>query len=197
MSDPQQHPAGAPHDQAHEAHQAHEPDEPHEGPIKTPQQLIWTVVAAFVVPIVIIMLLVNFVAFGTKPGAGSEGLGAEAVARRLQPVGTVFIRDASAPTVLRTGAQVYAAQCAACHAAGVAGAPRLGDTAAWAPRVATGYEALLNSVLQGKGAMAAQGGGEFSDYELARAVVHAANESGATFDEPAAPAAAEAASAPN
>lgn len=184
MSDPQQqHPTGAPHDEAHE------------GPIKTPQQLIWTVVAAFVVPILIIILLVNYVAFGSKPGAGSEGMSAEAVARRLQPVGTVAIRDASAPAVLHTGEQVYTGQCAACHAAGVAGAPKLGDSAAWAPRVATGYEALLNSVLKGKGAMAAQGGGAYSDYEISRAVVYLANEGGAKFDEPAAPAAA--ASAPN
>jgi cytochrome c5 len=192
MSDPQQHPAGAPH---HQAHEAHEPDEHHEGPIKTPQQLIWTVVAAFVVPIVIIILLVNYVAFGTQPAAGSEGLGEEAVARRLQPVGTVAIRDASAPAVVHTGEQVYAGQCAACHTAGVAGAPKLGDTAAWAPRVAAGYEAMLNSVLKGKGAMAPQGGGAYSDYEIARAVVYLSNQGGARFDEPAAPAAA--ASAPN
>jgi cytochrome c5 len=159
----------------------------HEGPIKTPKQLIWTVVASFLVPIVIIILLVNFVAFGTKPGAGSDGLGAEAVARRLMPIGHVEIRDASAPRVMKTGEQVYAAQCAACHASGAAGAPKLGDNAAWAARIATGYEALLNSALKGKGAMAAQGGGEHSDYEIGRAVVHMVNASGGNMDEPAAP----------
>ena len=52
----------------------------HTGPIKTPKQLIVTVVASFVVPIIVIILLVNYVAFGDKPGAGSEGLGAEAIA---------------------------------------------------------------------------------------------------------------------
>jgi hypothetical protein len=62
--------------------------------------------------------------------------------------------------------------------------------------VATGFDALLNSVLKGKGAMGAQGGGDHSDFEIARAVVHVANQGGARFDEPKAPAAPSAASAP-
>ena len=55
---------------------------------------------------------------------------------------------------------------------------------------------LLSSALKGKGAMAAQGGGQFTDIEVGRAVVHMANQAGAKFDVPKAPAAA-AASAPN
>jgi cytochrome c5 len=180
MSDPQEH------------------DAPHEGPIKTPKQLIWTVVASFIVPITIIVLLVNFVATGDKDGAGSEAMTEEAIAQRIQPVGVVMLKDASAVVALRTGEQVYAAQCTACHAAGLAGAPKSGDEAAWAPRIKTGYEALVNSALKGKGAMAAQGGGEFSDFEIGRAVVYMANKAGGKFDEPKAPAAAaSAASAPN
>jgi cytochrome c5 len=174
-------------------HAAPDSHEVHEGPIKTPKQLIWTVVASFVVPIIIIIMLTNFVASGSKPAAGSEGLGAEAVARRLQPVGQIELRDASAPAVLRTGEQVYQGQCAACHAIGAAGAPKLGDAAAWGPRVATGYEAMLNSVLKGKGAMAAQGGGEFSDLEIGRGVVYMANQGGGKLAEPKAPQAASAA----
>ena len=173
-------------------------DGPHEGPIKTPKQLIAAVVASFLVPIVAIILLVNYVDFGSKPSAGSEGLGPEAVALRLQPIGTVEIRDAAGGGVVRTGEQVYTGQCAACHAAGLAGAPKLGDAAAWAPRLGAGFDALLNSALKGKGAMAAQGGGEFSDYEVARAVVYIANQGGGKLEEPKAPAAAaSAASAPN
>jgi cytochrome c5 len=170
------------HDTAHDA--------PHEGPIKTPKQLIAAVVASFIVPILIIVLLANYVDFGTKPAAGSDGLGAEAVARRLQPIGSIAVRDASAPRVLRAGEVVYNGQCAACHAAGAAGAPKLGDAAAWGPRIQTGYEALLNSSLKGKGAMGAQGGGEYSDIEIGRAVVYMANQAGAKFAEPQAPAAA-------
>jgi hypothetical protein len=61
--------------------------------------------------------------------------------------------------------------------------------------VKTGYEALLTSALKGKGAMGAQGGGDFSDLEIGRAVVYMANQGGAKFAEPAAPAASGAASA--
>jgi cytochrome c5 len=174
-----------------------EHDAPHEGPIKTPTQLIWTVVASFVVPIAIIVLLVNYVAAGDKSGAGTAAMSEEAIAQRIQPVGVVMLKDASAVVALRTGEEVYNAQCAACHTAGLAGAPKLGDEGAWSPRVKTGYDALLTSALKGKGAMAAQGGGEFSDFEIGRAVVFMANKGGAKFDEPKAPAAAaSAASAP-
>ncbi|MBL8342105.1 MAG: cytochrome c5 family protein [Rubrivivax sp.] len=166
----------------------------HTSPIRTPKQLVAVIVASFVVPVVIIILLVNFVAFGSKSGAGGTGLEPEAVARRLQPVGMVEVRDVSNPAAARTGEQVYQSQCAACHATGAANAPKLGDAAAWAPRVATGFEGLLNSALKGKGAMAPQGGGDASDYEIARAVVHLVNQGGGKFSEPAAPAAA--ASAP-
>ena len=179
-------------------HAAHDAQEAHEGPIKTPKQLVWTVVASFVVPVIIIIMLTNYVASSSRPAAGSDGLGAEATARRIQRVGSIELRDASGPAVLRTGEQVFQAQCSACHTTGAAGAPKAGDAAAWGPRVATGYDALLNSALKGKGAMAAQGGGEFSDLEIGRAVVYLANQGGAKFAEPKAPeAAASAASAAN
>ena len=110
----------------------------HEGPIKTPKHLIWTVVASFVVPVVIIIMLTQFVANKERPAAGSDGLGPEATARRIQPIGAIEIRDASAPAVLRTGEQVYQAQCAACHAIGAAVAPQLVDCAAWGARGAPG-----------------------------------------------------------
>ena len=176
-----------------DAHADH--DLPHEGPIKTPKQLVWAIVAAFVVPIIIIILMVNYVVADKMPAAGSNGMTPEAVAQRIQPVGKVEIKDVSDPASLKTGEQVYAAQCVACHGSGAAGAPKLADAAAWGPRVKTGYEALLTSALKGKGAMGAQGGGDFSDLEIGRAVVHMANQGGAKFDEPkvAAPAAAAAA----
>jgi len=170
---------------------------PHEGPIKTPKQLVAAVAASFIIPIAVIVLLVNYVDFGSKPAAGSDGLSAEAVARRLQPIGRVEVRDASAPAVLRAGGEVYKGQCAACHAVGAAGAPKFGDAAAWAPRIKTGYEALHNSALKGKGAMGAQAGGEYSNFEIGRAVVYMANNAGGKLEEPKPPApAASAASAP-
>lgn len=167
----------------------------HEGPIRTPKQLILAVLFAFIIPIGVIVLLASYVTSGDKPGAGTEVLNEKAVAERIAPVGTVEVKDASDVSALKAGAEVYAAQCAVCHAAGVANAPKFGDAAAWAPRLATGYEALLTSVLKGKGAMGAQGGGDFSDLELGRAVVHMANAAGGTFAEPALPAAAAASAA--
>lgn len=56
------------------------------------------------------------------------------------------------------GKAVYDRVCIACHQAGVAGAPKFGDKAAWAPRIATGMDALYASVLKGKGAMPPKGG---------------------------------------
>jgi cytochrome c5 len=176
----------------------HTEHEVHEGPIKTPKQLIVSVIASFVVPVILIIMLANYVFWDSKPAAGSNGLTPEAVAQRIQPVGSIQIKAAGDASALKTGEQVYAAQCAACHASGAAGAPKLGDAAAWGPRIATGYEALLNSALKGKGNMGAQGGGDHSDLEIGRAVVYMANQGGGKLEEPKAPAAAaSAASAAN
>jgi cytochrome c5 len=181
---------------AQEHDRGHDEDGAHEGPIKTPKQLVVTVLASFIVPIILIILLVNFVVMGDKPAAGTRALDAEAVAQRIAPVAKVELRDASDVASLKTGEQVYQAQCAACHAAGAAGAPKLGDAASWSARLKTGYEALLGSALKGKGAMAAQGGGDFSDFESARAVVYMSNQSGGSLAEPKAPAAAASAAKP-
>ena len=67
------------HDHAHE-------EEAHEGPIKTPKQLAWAVLFAFVAPVIVIILLANYVTSASKPAAGSEALEAMAVAARIQPV---------------------------------------------------------------------------------------------------------------
>ena len=161
-------------------------DEAHNGPIKTPKQLLAAVFFSFVIPIFAIIGLVYSVTSSklTAPGAvGTE----QAVALRIQKVGSVEIRDAN--RALKSGEEVYKAQCMVCHAAGVAGSPKFGDTGAWAPRIKTGYEALLNSALKGKGAMGAQGGGDYENTEIGRAVVYMAAAVGGKFAMPAAPAA--------
>jgi cytochrome c5 len=168
----------------------HDHDDAHEGPIRTPKQLAWAVFFAFVVPIVVIIMLANYVTSDSKPAAGSEALEAQAVAARIEPVGVVEVKDLSDVASMKTGEQVYQAQCMACHASGAAGAPKLADLAAWAPRLKTGLEALIGSALKGKGSMGAQGGGDFSDFEISRAVVYLANQSGGKFEEPKAPSAA-------
>ena len=171
----------------------HNDDSPHEGPIKTPKQLILAVLFAFVIPIIAIILLATFVTSDPRPAAGSDAFSPESVARRIQPVGLVVVKDISDPASIKTGDQVFAAQCSACHTAGLAGAPKLGDAAAWGPRIQTGYLALLNSALKGKNAMPPQGGGDHSDFEIGRAVVYMANKAGGNLPEPKAPVAATAA----
>ncbi|MFN9470243.1 c-type cytochrome [Acidovorax sp.] len=162
-------------------------EEAHTGPIKNPKQLLVAVLASFVIPIFAIIGLVLYVTSADKPGAGAVD-SQKATAARIQKVGMVEVRDANRP--LANGETVYKAQCAACHATGAAGAPKFGDAAAWSDRIKTGFETLVQSALKGKGAMAPQGGGDFSDTEIARAVAFMANAGGAKFEEPAAPAAA-------
>lgn len=97
---------------------------------------------------------------------------------------------------------IYAATCAACHASGVAGAPKLGDAAEWKKRLAAGGQAaLVQSVLQGKGAMPPKGGNAALSVDEIRAVVQlmtgggggkAAEAGKAAPTRPAAPGAASA-----
>lgn len=173
----------------------HHDDDAHTGPIKTPKQLAWAVFFSFVVPIVLIIMLANYVSTAAKPAAGTGALEGQAVAARIAPVGRVEVKDVNDVATMKTGEQVYQAQCAACHATGAAGAPKLGDVAAWGPRIKSGFDALLHSALKGKGSMGPQGGGDFSDFEIARAVVYLANNGGAKLEEPKMP--APAASAAN
>jgi cytochrome c5 len=125
--------------------------------------LLNAVFFSFVAPIFIIIGLVYYVTSGNKPAAGTVNP-EKATAERIQKVGAVEIRDAN--RALKAGEEVYKAQCAACHAAGAAGAPKVGDAGAWAARIKTGYDALLNSALKGKGAMGAQAGGDFEELEI-------------------------------
>ncbi len=172
-----------------EEHQHDESDE-HASGIRTPKQLITVIGAAFIVPILVIVMLTQFVTLSNKESPGSASLTQEATARRIAPVAGLTVKDANAPVVYKTGKEVFEAQCTTCHTAGLLGAPKFGDAAAWGPRIAKGYDALLQSALHGKGNMPAQGGGDFSDYEVGRALVYMADQAGGKLAEPAAPAAA-------
>ena len=163
---------------------AHE--EVHTGPIKTPKQLLAAVFFSFVIPIFGIIGLVYYVTSANKTAPGAVNT-EKAIAERIRKVGSVEIRDANRP--LKAGEEVYKAQCVACHGIGAAGSPKFGDVAAWAPRIKTGFEALWNSALKGKNAMPAQGGGDFNDVEVGRAVVYMTAAAGGKFAEPAVPAA--------
>lgn len=159
----------------------------HESAIKTPKQLIVAVVAGFLVPIIIIVLLVKYVASDNKVGVGSNSQTPEAIAARIAPVaneGYTFV-DANAPKVLQTGEAVYKAACAACHGTRAAGSPKFGDAGAWGPRIAQGYETVVKHAIEGLRGMPAKGGNaDLDNIEVARAVVHMANAGGAKFKEP-------------
>ena len=174
-------------------------EEAHTGPIKTPKQLLLAVFFSFVIPVFAIIGLVAYVVADNKPAGSSEaeshalgGMTAQdldrGVAARIRKVGAVEIRDANRP--LKSGEEVFKAQCTGCHTPGAAGAPKVGDAAAWGARISSGFDALVQSALKGKGAMPAQSGGDFDDIEIARAVAYMANSAGAKFAEPQRPAAA-------
>ncbi len=120
-------------------------------------------------------------------------LGEEAVMRRIQPMAQVSLAGgASGGSGAAKGSEeIYKAVCAACHDSGVAGAPKTGDKAAWAPRIGVGLEKLAASGIKGKGAMPPRGGADVSDAEFARVVAWMANKSGASFKENAAARAAK------
>jgi cytochrome c5 len=177
-------------------------EEAHTGPIKNPKQLLLAVFFSFVAPILIIVGLVAYVVSAYQPSGAATGdsmslygVSQEArerdMADRLKRVGAVEVRDANRE--LASGETVFKAQCVACHGSpGIPGAPHLGDAAAWAARIGQGYATLLEHALKGKGAMPAQGGGDFEDTEIGRAVAYLANSGGATFPMPERPAPAAA-----
>ncbi|WP_426116145.1 c-type cytochrome [Massilia sp. PWRC2] len=173
-------------------------DAHNESAIRTPKQLVAAVAGFFLVTVIGIILLVSFVTTEKLTGAGSDSQDSKAIVARLQPVadaGYTF-RDASAPKVLQSGEAVFAAICAACHASGAAGAPKLGDSAGWAARIGQGYDILVKHAIEGIRAMPAKGGNpDLDDIEVARAVVYMTNKSGAAFKEPVAPAPASSAGA--
>jgi cytochrome c5 len=158
----------------------------HSSFIKTPQQLIVVILLSFVVPIFGIILMVQLVT--GEPGADPGALTPEAVAARIQPVAKLEVGGGGggAAAGTRSGEEIVKTVCSACHQAGVAGAPKIGDKAAWAPHLSHGLSALLASAIKGKGAMPPRGGNaSLTDEEVARAIVYMANQSGASFKEPA------------
>ncbi|MDC1286478.1 c-type cytochrome [Gammaproteobacteria bacterium] len=110
----------------------------------------------------------------------------EDIALRLKPVVTLddirsgnsasgdgagaAVASAAADNASKTPDELYQGACFACHGTGAAGAPKLGDAAAWSDRVAKGLDALASSVVGGMGAMPARGGSQYDDDQI-RAVV--------------------------
>jgi cytochrome c5 len=145
--------------------------------------IIWALIIALG-SIAFVLAMVSI----ARAAKGHEQLDPEAVNSRIAPVARVEFGSASAGVAAgdRSGEQMYKSTCVACHEAGVANAPKLGDKAAWAPRLALGLDGLLKSAIAGKNAMPPRAGSDANDTELARAIVYMANKAGANFKEPAA-----------
>lgn len=150
------------------------------GPIKNWKQLVVVGILSFVVPVLLIISIVQIITGGLK--TSSPDMSDEAVAARIKPVGEVNTGGAPAaetvaapapgtPTKARSGSEVYQTACNACHGAGLAGAPKTGDAAAWKPRVAQGNATLYTHAIQGFKMMPAKGGNaSLSDAEVKAAV---------------------------
>lgn len=168
----------------------------HTSLIKTPQQLIIVVVLSFIVPVLLIVMLAQLAidshrkpAATAKPTAAAE----EAVAQRLKPAGEVIVAAAGGAQEIRTGKAVYEAVCTACHATGVLNAPKLGDKTTWSKLIAEGQAKITADGIKGVRQMPPRGGNpDLSDVEFGRAVAYMANQAGANWKEPEAPAPAAA-----
>ena len=161
----------------------------HSSFIKSPRQLVVVVLFASIVPIIGIVMLVQLVA--TRPQADPAAMSPEAVAARIQPVGRIEFGTASggASRTSKSGEEVVKSGCAVCHESGAAGAPKIGDKAAWAKPLAQGLDQLTKNATGGIRAMPPRGGNpELSDLEIARAIVSMGNRSGGKLKEPAEPA---------
>lgn len=128
--------------------------------------------------------IVNIAAYyslQTRMNNGQTAAQALETIERIRPVGTVVV-EASTATVappagaapavaVRSGEAIYNAACMACHTTGAAGAPKLGDKAAWALRIGQGAATLVQHALQGFKGMPAKGGcTNCSDAEIEAAV---------------------------
>ncbi len=126
---------------------------------------MWKTIGVAVVLIAIIYPLTN----KSFNSAADSGAGNDEAEVRIQPVAKFELAkaEAAASSGPKDGPTIYNSVCGACHNTGAAGAPKVDDKGAWAPRVAQGKEALYKSALNGKNAMPAKGGaGDLSDAEI-------------------------------
>jgi cytochrome c5 len=133
-----------------------------------------------------ILPLVAILAVAAIAGCGKkEAVDPETTATLIQPVARLELKVVKVAPGSRTGEQIYTSVCSSCHGAGVLGAPKTGDSAAWAPRIAQGFETLAHNAINGIRGMPPRGGGaDLTDTEVQRAVAYLANSAGANFTEP-------------
>jgi cytochrome c5 len=160
------------------------------------------IVLGILVLFAVVMLFVARIISGggaDKEAAMSDPLVAGSVEERIEPVMTLDglnTHDPSAPEpAARSGEEVYALACQACHAAGVLGAPKTGDGDAWRSRLdAKGFDELVHNAIKGINAMPARGGNPtLTDEEIARSIDYMLTQSGvdSPYQAGATPAAAK------
>ena len=145
----------------------------------------------------IILIAANWVIGSVEEQRGEDPRRLAEVAKRIAPVGSVNVVQAdAAPAAPKSGAEIVAAACNACHATGVLESPKIGDKAAWEQRLAAvgGLDGLTASAIKGKGGMPPKGGAMVSDAEIRAAIEDMLSNSG--VDAGAAAAAAPAATGP-
>lgn len=138
--------------------------------------------------LVLAVIAIGIIAKTFHPSQCVQGNTEAAVLERIKPVGEVVVAAAedAAPGAAKSGEQIVTQTCSACHGSGVMGSPKLGDKAAWAPRIAQGFDTLVKHAITGIRSMPAKGGNPaLSDAEIAAAVAHMANGAGASFKAPA------------
>ncbi len=132
------------------------------------KSIMWaTIIVAALLIAVIYPLTAN------KGGStGNTSNAADEADIRIQPVAKFELAKAEAPAASgpRDGVTIFNTVCGACHNTGAAGAPKIDDKGAWAPRLAQGKDALIKSVTNGKNAMPPKGGATLSDEEVKNAV---------------------------
>jgi cytochrome c5 len=151
------------------------------------------ILGALVAFTVIILFAANIVTSSVEEARGEDPRLRAAIVERIAPVGSVNVAGAPAASAVveevavRSGEEISAVACNACHVAGVLGAPKIGDAAVWNERLAAGggVDGLTTSAINGKGNMPARGGAQISDEEVRAAVVHMLEASGVTVDSTA------------
>ena len=157
----------------------------HEMTKTTPKDFLLATLGGLFAPGLAIFLIVMLVvSIQSRLGAEDPAPVADKVVReRIQPFGVSMAIDPNAPRVEKTGEQVYNDVCTNCHGSGALGSPKYKDAGAWGPRIAKGWDTLLDHGFKGFNKMPARGGEpDLSDLEVARAIAFMTNAAGAKFE---------------
>lgn len=159
--------------------------EHHEMTKTTPMEFLSALLGGLFAPLLAIALIVGLVVSIQARQVDKDTTAAidKANRERIQPIGQSLAIDPNVPHVDMTGEQVFNNVCTNCHGSGALGSPKFKDKALWAPRIAKGWDTLLQHAMNGFNKMPARGGEpDLTDLEVARAIAYMANAAGAKFE---------------